>query len=65
MYATIAETREEAEELYRRTLNAKEQMMLEDSMLGMDDTMCEYIALLLSPPANCMVGSYASLPVCL
>ena len=41
MYATIGDPRE-AEDLYRRTLTEKEKMLMEDSMLGMDESMCKY-----------------------
>ena len=41
MYAAIGDPRE-AEDLYRRTLTEKEKMLMEDSMLGMDESMCEY-----------------------
>lgn len=42
MYAVIRDP-DEAENLYRKTLTEKERMMMEDSMLGMDETMCECI----------------------
>ena len=41
MYATIGDPRQ-AEDLYRRTLTEKEKMLMEDSMLGMDESMCKY-----------------------
>ena len=43
MYAAIGDPRE-AEDLYRRTLTEKEKMLMEDSMLGMDESMCKYYA---------------------
>ena len=46
MYAAIGDPRE-AEDLYRRTLTEKEKMLMEDSMLGMDESMCKYHAKML------------------
>ncbi len=40
MYAAIREP-DHPEELYRKTLTEKERMMMEDSMLEMNETMCE------------------------
>ena len=57
MYAVIGDP-QEAEDLYRRTLTEKEKMMLEDSMLGMDDTMCEYKQALLMPFICHTIGFY-------